>query len=52
MIVTPEAAARRRREAIVWGAACLTLVLACAIAILFALQASSWLRALTGGGVA
>jgi uncharacterized protein involved in exopolysaccharide biosynthesis len=51
MIPSPGSVARRRTAAIAWGAACLTLFFACGIAIRFALEASAWLRALTGGGI-
>jgi polysaccharide chain length determinant protein (PEP-CTERM system associated) len=48
MILTSSDIARRRNGAIIWGAVCLALVLSCAIAIVFAVQASIWMQALTG----
>ncbi len=49
MILTPEAVAKRRAEAIAWAGAYFVLLVFTAIAVLFAGQASTVLRALTGG---
>jgi polysaccharide chain length determinant protein (PEP-CTERM system associated) len=49
MILTPAAAAKRRRAAFVWAAACAGLVVAVVIAMVFANPASSALRVALGG---
>lgn len=49
MILTPELAARRRRAAFVWVAACVALALSFAIAIAFESVGSATLRGLLGG---
>ena len=49
MILSPAALARRRAEAVVWGGACLALVFSYAVAVVFALRASVWLRGMTAG---
>ncbi|HUQ50749.1 MAG TPA: hypothetical protein VM692_00920, partial [Gammaproteobacteria bacterium] len=51
MILSPAAIANRRAKALVWGGACLVLVLSCALAVVFAQPTSAWLRAITGGVV-
>ena len=52
MILTPQAVRRSRAEALVWGGACIALVVCCGFAVLFAGQASALVRGLLGGVVA